>query len=254
MKKGIDVSCWNTDIDFNELKKTGVEFVIIRAGYGQEKYQKDSMFEKHYANAKKSGLKIGAYWYSYATTFDNAKKEALVCLECVSGKQFDLPIYYDVEDKVHSQLTANKLQDLIDTFATCISNSGYRCGVYSYVTLLEKIGVDFLNKYHVWVAQYNTICQYSGKYDIWQYTNKYLGKNLDGNICYNANIFEEKTKPITPAELYLAFEVLAGKYGNGNERKNNLKDKYEKTQKIVNILYEGKDIFKAANKLINEGV
>lgn len=73
--------------------------MIIRAGYGRETYQKDSEFETHYRNAKAAGLKVGAYWYSYADGVSDAINEANACLACIKGKSFDYPIYYDLEER-----------------------------------------------------------------------------------------------------------------------------------------------------------
>lgn len=64
--KGIDVSTWQGNIDFSKVKAAGIDFVIIRAGYGREISQKDKYFEQNYKNAKAAGLNVGAYWYSYA--------------------------------------------------------------------------------------------------------------------------------------------------------------------------------------------
>ena len=96
--KGIDVSKHNGSIDFNAVKASGVEFVIIRAGYGMYDNQKDPKFEENYAKAKAAGLHVGTYWYSYAKSVKEAEIEAEVCLRVIGGKQFDFPIYFDIED------------------------------------------------------------------------------------------------------------------------------------------------------------
>ena len=80
----VDVSEFQQNIDFNKMKNDGIKAVIIRAGYGREVSQKDSMFESHYKNAKSANLKIGVYWYSYADSVNDAEKEAKACLESVS--------------------------------------------------------------------------------------------------------------------------------------------------------------------------
>ena len=78
--KGIDVSVHNGDIDWNKVKADGIEFAILRAGYGRLAKQKDARFEDNYKGAKTAGIPVGAYWYSYATTPDEAKLEAEVCV------------------------------------------------------------------------------------------------------------------------------------------------------------------------------
>ena len=92
---GLDLSKHNGTIDFDEIKKNN-SFVILRAGYGTS--TKDPKFEEYYKQAKAAGLKVGAYWYSYALNVNDAKTEAKKCLEVIKGKQFEYPIYIDMED------------------------------------------------------------------------------------------------------------------------------------------------------------
>ena len=102
MMKGIDVSVHNGTIDWQKVKDTGIDFAILRAGYGRFESQKDTKFEDNYAGAKAVGLSIGAYWYSYATTPDEAKQEAEVCISILNGKQFEYPIFFDLEENLRS--------------------------------------------------------------------------------------------------------------------------------------------------------
>ena len=96
--KGIDVSKYQGNIDWVKVKNSGVKFAIIRAGYGRETYQKDPFFETNYANAKAAGVPVGVYWYSYASSPSDAFTEADTCIKIISGKQYEWPIYYDIED------------------------------------------------------------------------------------------------------------------------------------------------------------
>ena len=80
MIKAIDVSCWQVGVDYNKVKSSGINVVLIRAGYGREASQKDNQFENHYKNAKAAGLKIGGYWNSYAEGISDAANEANACL------------------------------------------------------------------------------------------------------------------------------------------------------------------------------
>ena len=87
MKKGIDVSYCQGNIDFSKIDKNQVQFVIIRSSYGWEANQKDSKFEQNYEGFKKLGIPVGAYHYSYAKTKEQAVMEAKYCLECIKGKK-----------------------------------------------------------------------------------------------------------------------------------------------------------------------
>ena len=102
-KFGIDLSHHNAGINFDTLKNSGVEFAILRGGYtgygdGVSK-AKDNQFENFYNQCKSKGIGVGAYWFSCANTFQKGVDEANWMYEnCLKGKQFDYPIYIDVED------------------------------------------------------------------------------------------------------------------------------------------------------------
>ena len=100
MSKGIDVSKWQGVIDFDAVKSSGIDFVIIRAGYGKESWQKDSYFERNYKNAKSAGLKVGAYWYSYAETIEEGKEYELEILDTfeLDGESYSVFVPADIED------------------------------------------------------------------------------------------------------------------------------------------------------------
>lgn len=97
--KGIDVSVHNGDIDWGKVKTDGIGFAIIRAGYGRLASQKDKRFEQNYSGAKAAGIPVGAYWYSYAMNENEARQEADVFLSVIKGKQFEMPVYFDLEEK-----------------------------------------------------------------------------------------------------------------------------------------------------------
>ena len=98
---GIDVSKHQGVIDWRKVK---AEFAILRAGFGRYANQKDTQFERNYAGAKAAGIPVGAYWYSYARSAEEAREEAKACLQVLQGKQFEFPIYFDIEDCSQSYL------------------------------------------------------------------------------------------------------------------------------------------------------
>lgn len=174
--KGIDVSKWQGNIDFKRVKQSGQDFVIIRAGYGQR--AKDPYFERNYIGAKFAGLSVGAYWYSYATSIREAEIEAKNCIALLCGKQFDFPIYYDIEEP--KQLARGKqfINDIIRKFCQTMESAGYYVGVYMSKSPAETLLDDDVKKnYDLWIAQYNKTCTYKGSYQIWQ--NSSEGK-IDG--------------------------------------------------------------------------
>lgn len=203
--KGIDVSVWNGNVDFKKVKDAGIDFVIIRAGYGRLESQKDEKFETYYASAKNAGLKVGAYWYSYAKSASEAKLEANACLACIKGKTFDLPVYYDMEDGSISGLYKSTLTSIATSFCEAVKASGYKVGVYANLNwFCNKLDYQTLkSKYSIWLAQWNSTKDLDC--DVWQYSDcgKISGMscNFDMNYCYKdfgTTETKKETKPTKP--------------------------------------------------------
>lgn len=174
MLKGIDVSKWQGQIDFNAVKRNGVDFVIIQAGYGKSVTQKDPYFEQNYARAKAAGLKIGAYWFSYAMTPDEAIQEARTCAAVIANKQFDFPIYYDLETEAKSKYFPfatgkTNCSNMVKAFCTELEKLSYFVGLYiSRSPLQTHITKEVAERFALWLAEYGSKLNYTGKYGIWQ--------------------------------------------------------------------------------------
>ena len=186
--KGVDISTWQKNVDYLKLKANGIEFAIIRAGYGKNESQKDNMFEKHYTGCVYAGMKVGAYLYSYASTIEGAKLEAENCLKFIKDKQFDLPIFYDVEDKNQQNIDRNTLTEMCKVFCDTIINAGYQVGVYANLYWFNnKLNVKELEKYNIWLAQWNSKPTANLWVDIWQYDVGTIEGNvgkIDKDIAY----------------------------------------------------------------------
>ena len=185
MIKAIDVSCWQVGVDYNKVKSSGINVVLIRAGFGREASQKDNQFETHYKNAKAAGLKIGVYWYSYAEGISDAVNEANACLECLNGKKLDLPVYFDMEEPWQQSFGKDTLTAMAEKFCDTIKKHGYRAGVYANAYWFTQcLNYSTLyNKYSIWLAQwasYHTI-----KCDIWQYSETGNVNGASGNVDMN---------------------------------------------------------------------
>lgn len=167
--QGIDLSYCQTAVDYSKLKSSGIEFVIIQAGYGRDVSQKDKMFEKHYAGCKAAGLKVGAYWYSYAVSEADAVQEAQACLNVIKGKQFDYPIFYDVEENSQFAKGRTFCDSITKAFLSRLEASGYYVGLYTGRYAAQNyFSQSVLNKYALWIAEYGGKLNYDGKYGIWQ--------------------------------------------------------------------------------------
>lgn len=187
--KGIDISQYQTNVDFKKVKASGIDYVIIRAGYGMYANQKDPQFETHYKNAKAAGLKVGTYWYSYANSVEEAKTEARICLQVIKGKQFEYPIYFDLEERSQFNKGKNFCSNLVKTFCNEIENAGYFAGLYiSRSPLQMYISSDVAKRYALWVAEYGSRCNYGSTYGMWQYSSTGRVNGVNGNVdcdyCY----------------------------------------------------------------------
>ena len=243
--KGIDLSCWQEKVNYLELKAQGIEFAIIRCGFGKNISQKDSKFEDHYAGLKYAGIKIGAYLYSYANTIEGAKAEAKNCLEFIKNKKFDLPIFYDLEDsKTTGNASKETITEMAKVFCEEIIKAGYQAGVYANLNwFTNKINVKELEKYNIWLAQWG-VEKYTAnfKVDIWQYTSKGEIKGINGNVDLDISYTQYGDKVVNNSKSIeeLAKEVIEGKYGNGQERKDKLGNIYNQVQARVNEILLGK--------------
>lgn len=245
--KGIDVSEFQGNINWNKVKADGIEFAILKLGniYDYDANYKDSKFDTNYKNARANGIKIGAYIYNYCNTIDTLKKGLEWAIKKLEGKELDLPFYLDMEDKDIQGETKETLTNQCNEFAKYVESKGYQAGVYANVNWLknELNPNDFDKKISVWVAQYYKECQYTGKYDIWQYASdgsvSGISGNCDMNYLYNEDIIKESETDTSDKKTIdeLAEEVIDGKWGDGEDRKTKLEKAgydYDAVQDRVN--------------------
>lgn len=207
--KGIDISKYQTGVDYKKVKADGVEFAILRigyTGYGTGKRQaKDTLFETHYKGCRDAGIDTGGYFFGRGTSAEEGKKEAEYVLSLIKGKTFEYPIFYDTEDTYY-QAKATKAQNTAACKAFCdtIKAAGYKTGIYASKSwFTDKLNDNELQAYDHWVAQYYNKITYNGSYTMWQYTSKGKVDGIKGNVdmdwCYK-NYVEETTTP-TPAPV-----------------------------------------------------
>ena len=252
---GLDLSKHNGDLDFNVIKNVGNSFVILRAGYGNSISQKDVKFEEYYKSAKTAGLKVGAYWYSYALTPSEAIIEAKCFYEVIKGKQFEYPVYFDIENRDHHKGASNaELVKMCQNFCDFMESKGYLAGVYAntdwftnYISGLPK------GKYNEWEANYGlndgTLqdVKLVRNPRIHQFTSNYElnNKKFDRNVSYfdfETVIKERGLNGFSKNRLgkltdnQVANEIIqgVGEWGNGDERKKKLGLRYTAIQNIVN--------------------
>ena len=196
MLKGIDVSVWQGTIDWSEVKNE-IDFAILRAGYGRYASQKDDRFEEYYAGCERHNIPKGAYWFSYATTKDEAILEAKACIECLKGKKFEYPILFDIEHS--SQTNTTIASDIISGFCETMKSAGYYVGIYTYYNFIKAyIPESVYSKYDLAIAHYANSTPWENK-QIWQYSEKGKVKGINGDVdldyCYVDN-YPEKIKSL----------------------------------------------------------
>lgn len=230
---GIDISKWNGNIDLAPYKG---QFVIIRAGFGMENV--DEKATRNMDECERLGIPYGVYWYSYAISPAQAKAEAEFCLKCIKGRDIKVGVWFDMEDAdgykaKRGSLNRQLITDMCNAFCEHIELAGYYAGIYSSKAWFES----YINcpKYDKWVASWGSDngtlqTDTSSLGSMQQYTSKPLDKNVmyvpieTYNVQHNAQTFVQAGGPEIKPVDELAEEVIAGKWGDGDNRRKALSD------------------------------
>lgn len=193
--KGIDVSLYQGNIDWQQVAADGVEYVFIRVGYrgyGKEgRMVIDEKFASNIIGAKAAGLKVGVYFFGQAVSVEEAREEANLVLEQLAPYEIDYPVVYDVEKVSAESGRANALDattrtDIVIAFLETVKAAGYKPMVYAnmemYSVLLE---IERLEEYDKWFAYYGEQMYFPYHYDVWQYTEKGTVAGINGNVDMN---------------------------------------------------------------------
>lgn len=198
MKKGIDISSYNGSINMKKVKESGIEFIILRLGYGKYKSQIDTKFYENYYKALELGIPIGIYLYSYALNVDDAIMEAKLVINEINNLKIEYPIFLDMEDadgyKSRNKITNSTCIDICETFCNFIEEQGYYVGIYANLDWLNnRINNKRLDKFDKWVAQWNDNCSYNGNYGMWQYSSKGSILGISGPVDLNYSLRDYPT-------------------------------------------------------------
>lgn len=236
----IDVSEHQGIIDWEKARRH-IDGAILRCGYGSDyREQDDEQFRRNADECTRLGIPFGVYLYSYADSVEKARSEAAHVLRLIEGYQLSYPVYLDLEESG----TGDGAVERARVFGDIIENAGYWCGIYANLYWWETILKDGLERFTKWVAQYYKECEYKGSHlDIWQYSSKGsiegIRGNVDVNECYRD--FPGEIGGAVSVDT-LAREVIAGRWGNGDERKARLSAAgfdYEAVQSRVNEILRG---------------
>ena len=189
--RGIDVSYAQGVIDWEKVKASGMDYAILRCGYGSDlTKQDDAQFARNAAECERLGIPYGVYLYSYAQTVADAKSEAAHVIRLLKGRKITYPVYYDLEDANTTGKQSSKvIGDIADAFCRAIMAAGYPVGIYANKSwFTTKLTDARFTAWPKWVAQYNATCTYAGDYEMWQYTSggkvNGIAGNVDCNECY----------------------------------------------------------------------
>ena len=263
IKFGIDISLWQGDIDLKQAVREGVTFAILKGGGADDGLYRDGKLERNYAAAKANKLPVGIYWFSKAVTQADAVAEAEFFYSAIlKGKTLELPVFIDVEHKQMLNLDKNALTAVINKWCEYLEKKGCWVGVYASVDTFRNKVIDSKLPYTHWVAQWSDKCTYENKdvMGFWQFggdtnlirSNTIAGVVCDQNYMYRDfptliknggfNGFAPPPPDINKSIDDIAWEVIAGKWGNGAERKNRLElagYSYQTVQARVDMLLKG---------------
>jgi GH25 family lysozyme M1 (1,4-beta-N-acetylmuramidase) len=264
--KGIDVSSHQGKIDWDSVKNSGIDFAILRLGFGSDiESQDDETFERNVKECDRVGIPWGAYLYSYALTVEDAKSEANHALRLLKGKNPKYPIVFDMEDadcykNDHGMPSHQTLVNICKAFLSTVEDAGYYVSLYASLSWLNnQLNTTELDRYDKWVAQWNSTCNYKKPYGIWQYSDSGsvdgINGRVDMNYSYkdypaiisgnNSEPAKTEEKQENNAEYYIDYTIkkgdtlsgIAAQYGQFWTRIaeiNNIKD--------PNLIYPGQKI------------
>lgn len=224
---GVDISYCQEGIDYKALRAAGIEFAIIRAGIGESV---DNVLDANVNGCIKAGIKYGFYWFSYARTNEQARREAAACIKAISKYPApDYPVFFDAEDNgVAKALGREAMTDVALAFVGAIEDGGYPSGVYANPSWMESEynKARLIESTDIWLAHWtwspDKLSSYNYDQNIWQWgLINVKGFDVDADICFvdypalTAEWYANRNKKTVEQ---LAREVIEGMWGNGVDR------------------------------------
>lgn len=184
--EGIDISWCQPKVDWD---KVNTDFAIIQIGGGYKPRTEDTTYQSNYENLKKKGIAVGAYWFIQAVTVKDAEEEADICINLLKGKQFEYPIFLDMETKAQFNLSKSEFSAIVRAFLQKVEQAGYWVGLYCNLSgLTNLVEDDIKTRYTIWLAQWKVDKPtYKGTYAMWQpYKRPTPGfpEDVDYDYCY----------------------------------------------------------------------
>lgn len=182
--KGIDISHWNGSIDFEKVKASGIDFVIIKAGGSDKGFYTDSMFKENYNKAIAAGLSVGAYYFAgkYFRGIEAGVIDAGKFIKILDGLKFDYPVFLDIEAQENRYKEG--ITDASVAFCEELEKAGYFVGIYAsdISGFKDKLNHERIKSYAHWVARYGRAPEICKEFGIWQYTSKGTVSGISGSV------------------------------------------------------------------------
>lgn len=250
-RNGIDVSYHQGVIDWKQVKQAGVEYAIIRAGYGKNTV--DKKFIENIVGANTSGLKIGVYWFLYALNESDAVENAKRCIDTIAlykdvitlkvwcDYEYDSDNYSIKNDVVQTKESRTRI---VKAFLHTLEEYGYDVGVYANPDYLKTKFLD-LSEYPLWLARYSSE---KGNYEpfMWQYSSKGSVPGIKGNVDMNYLYAVDEEKPIEPEPISDKIVVYA--YSKSKEGQTKLSNNFKVSEFACK---DGSDVIFIAPELVN---
>ena len=191
---GIDVSGYQSSVDWEAVREAGIEFVMVQVGYrgwGSGDLVEDVRFREHISGALDAGLDVGVYFFSQALTEEEAVEEAQYTLSLISGYDVTLPVVYDWEEVESESARTNEMNMLMltacaEAFCATIRDAGYEAGVYfNQAYGYEQLNLESLKDNMFWLAQYSDTPSFVYQFQMWQYTDKGKIPGIEGDVDLN---------------------------------------------------------------------
>lgn len=184
MIKGIDISHWNGAIDFDKVKASDIEFVLIKAGGSDKGFYTDPMFITNYNKAKAAGLFVGAYYFAGKNFrgVEAGMADAQRFIKILDGLKFEYPVYVDIEAQENRY--KEQITDAAIAFCNMLESAGYFVGIYAsdIAGFKNKLNHERIKSYAHWVARYGEEPEICKNYGIWQYSSKGRVSGIIGSV------------------------------------------------------------------------
>lgn len=190
---GIDVSHWQNRIDWNKVRHDGINFAIIKAGGSDDGFYKDSFFDINYANAKRVGMNVGAYYIvgKDCKSYNSGVSDAYRFINIIQDKQFEFPVYIDFEIPDTSNKAGNTRACI--GFCRTLESNHYYAGIYSsdISGFKERLDISNLTPFTWWVARYGNRPKYATtNMGIWQNSSNGNISGIYDNVDLDVSFYD----------------------------------------------------------------